>query len=512
MAKQRSQIRAGVILSYITIGAQILINLVFTPVTLRLLGQSEYGLYSTAVSTINMLSILSLGFGSTYIKKYSEYKKANDNWKIEGLNGLYLVILSVIGLIGLFCGLFLSFNLNLIFDKGLTTVELQRAKILMLLLTVNLAASFPLSMFNSIIGANERFVFQKVIYMLRAIASPLVMIMVLLAGYASIAMVLTTVCFTFLAEGLNLYYCVSRLKVRFRFSKWEPGIFKELFAYTIFIAINMVIDQVNWNIDKVIIGRYRGTGSVAVYSVGHTIHMLYIQLAQSISNVFIPRVHSIANRYNHDIALCAKPFTELFTKIGRIQFAILGLICSGFILFGKTFVRLWAGDDYINAYYVCMLLMIPSTITYVQTLGIEIQRSLNKHQFRSLFYLGMAVCKFVASIFLCKKWGEIGSALGTCIALVLADGIAMNIYYRKALALDIAFFWKQLTKMMIGFLIPIIIGIVYSRFFDKCTWVSLLIGIVVYSIVYCVSMFYFGMNEYEKQLIRKPLLRIKKKK
>ena len=226
MTTAKSQIKAGVILSYITIAAQVVINLVCTPIILRILGQNEYGLYSTAISTISTLSILSLGFSSTYIKKYSEYQNKNDNDAITGLNGLYLIIFSIIGIIALFCGLLLSFNLHQIYGTGLTDLELAKAKVLMLLLTFNLSINFPLSVFNSIIGAHERFIFQKIVYMLKTIVSPIMMIPVLLLGFGSIGMVVTTVLFALLSDAINIYYCVFRLKVRFRLKNWEPGVFK----------------------------------------------------------------------------------------------------------------------------------------------------------------------------------------------------------------------------------------------------------------------------------------------
>lgn len=509
MANQKSQIKAGVILSYITIAAQVVINLVCTPITLRILGQNEYGLYSTAVSTISTLSILSLGFSSTYIKKYSEYKSRNDDFALTGLNGLYLVIFSIIGTIALCCGLFLSLNLQKIYGTGLTSQELAKAKVLMLLLTFNLSINFPLSVFNSIIGAHERFIFQKIVYMLKTIVSPIMMVPVLLLGYGSIGMVITTVSFALLSDAINIYYCIYKLEVKFRFHSWEPGVFKELFKYTAFIAINLVVDQINWNIDKVIIGRYRGTANVAVYSVGHTIHACYSTLAQSISNIFTPKVHAIANKYDHDIKRCGREFSGLFTRVGRVQFLVLALICSGFIIFGNTFIRLWAGDGYENSYFVCLLLMLPSSIVYVQTLGIEIQRSLNKHQFRSIFYLGMAICNLILSIFLCKRWGEIGSALGTCIALILADGITMNIFYQRVLKIDVISFWKTLIKMLPGLSFALLFGLLYRHFVLSNSWISLGIGVVIYSALYALGMYLISMDAYEKGLVTSTLTRVR---
>ena len=69
-----NQLKLGSALSYMQMGLNILIGLIYTPIMLRMLGKGEYGLYQTVASTISMLSVLNLGFNSSYIRYYSKYK------------------------------------------------------------------------------------------------------------------------------------------------------------------------------------------------------------------------------------------------------------------------------------------------------------------------------------------------------------------------------------------------------------------------------------------------------
>lgn len=69
----------------------------------------------------------------------------------------------------------------------------------------------------------------------------------------------------------------------------------------------------------------------------------------------------------------------------------------------------------------------------IQNLGVEIQRAVNKHRFMAIVYSVMAVGNVIISIPLAMCMGPVGSALGTAISLVLVNGLAMNIYYRKRL-------------------------------------------------------------------------------
>lgn len=507
-----NQLKWGSALSYAQMALSIVIGLVYTPLMIRLLGQSEYGLYQTVSSTISLLAVLHLGFNSSYIRYFAKYKKNNDKEAIEKLNGLFLIIFTIIGLIALACGMYLSFHLELVFDKGLTSAEYALAKTLMLLLTVNLSVSFPMSVFSSIISANEKYVFLKLLGMLKTVVSPLVTLPLLLMGYRSVAMVTVTLVLAFITDALYLYYVLFVLKNRFVFHGFEKGIFGSLFAYTAFIAINMIVDQINWNIDKLLLGRFKGTAAVAVYSVGYSLYTYYMMFSTSVSSVFTPRVHKIVNETANDDKLQRKMLTDLFTRVGRIQFLILGLIASGVVFFGRQFILgYWAGEGYGDSYYVALLLIIPASIALIQNIGIEVQRAQNKHQFRSIAYLVMALVNLGLSIVLCQRYGAVGSAVGTAISLILCNGVVMNIYYHKKCNIDILAFWKSLLRLSVGMIIPIVCGIVMVRFFDFDSIFALLAAIAVYSAVYGLSMWFIGMNKYEKELAKSPLRKILKR-
>lgn len=511
MTKETNQLKWGALLSYIQMALGVIVGLAYTPIMIRLLGKSEYGLYNTVSSTIAMLSILSLGFNSSYIRYYSKYKKDGNEQAIYKLNGLFLLIFGIIGLIGLACGLFLSFNLQIVFDEGLTSQEYEIAKILMLLLTINLAASFPATLFTSIISAHEKYIFLKLLGMLKTVVSPLVTIPLLLAGFRSIAMVTITVSVSCFTDLLYYIYIKGALRQKFIFHDFEKGIFKSLFIYTSFLAINLVVDQINWNIDKFLLGRYKGTEVVAVYSVGYALYQYYSMFSTSVSGVFTPRVHKIVNALQEDLEAQKRELTDLFIKVGRIQFLLLALLSSGLVFFGAPFIYFWAGEGYKEAYYVMLLLVLPASVALIQNVGVEIQRAENKHQFRSIIYLIMALINLILSIFLCQKWGAVGSAIGTAISLILANGFIMNIYYHKKCNIDVVAFWKNILSISLGLILPILCGVIIVRFIDLYSIWNLIVAMIAYVITYCISMWFLGMNKYEKSLILKPIAKIAKR-
>lgn len=501
-----NQRKAGVILSYAGQFAKILISVIYTPIMLRLLGQSEYGLYQLVYSVVSYLSLLSLGFSSSYIRFYSRYKVHNDEDGVARLNGMFLLIFVILSIVCILCGFVMLGNIREIFGSGLTDSEYSTAKILMALLIINLAITFPNSVFTCSITAHEKFLFQKFLILLQNICNPLLSLPLLIMGYGSIGMVSVTTLLTLLVLVMNIYYCFHNLHIRFCFKEFQIRLLKEMWLFTFFIFINQIIDQINWSVDKFLLGRFAGTTAVAVYGVGGQINSMYIEFSSSVSNVFVPKINRIVAESNDD-----RELTKLFTKVGRIQFIILGLILSGFIFFGFPFVKIWAGSDYADSYVIALLLIAPVTVPLIQNLGIEIQRAKNMHKARAVVYLFIALANIAISIPLIKFMGPVGAALGTAISLLAGNIVFMNWYYHARIGMNMFYFWKEIAKFVPALIGPCVVGIIIMNFANIMGLVKLGVFAIVYTVVYGLSMYFLGMNEEEKQLVMGPIRKILRK-
>lgn len=498
-----NQLKAGAIISYAQMGLAIIVGLIYTPMMIRMLGQNEYGLYNTIVSTISMLSILSLGFNSSYIRYYAKYKVQKDDRSIYKLNGMFLLIFICIGVIVFLCGLFLTYNLHFVFDQGLSESEYMLAKKLMFLLTINLSISFPMSVFQNIISAHERYVFLKLLGTLKTVVVPLLSIPLLLIGCRSVGLVVVTLVISLVTDAFYIIYSKKNLHVRFSFRHFEKGLFLDLFIFTSFIALNLIVDQININAGKFLLGRFSGTGAVAVYSVGFSLYQYYMTFSTAISGVFSPRIHKIVNdTYNDDIRQ-REQLTDLFIKVGRIQFIILALIATGLIFFGKYFIQIWAGEGYTQSYYVMLIILIPSTVPLIQNVGIEVQRAKNKHQFRSIVYIIMSIVNLIVTIWLCPRIGVLAPAIGTAASTVVANCIIINVFYHKKCNINMIAFWKSIARLICGLFIPILCGIMFNYIFVIDSLLKFGLFILIYVAIYCGSMWLLGFNKYEKGLVSK---------
>ena len=507
MNKQRT---LGIILQYVQMALNIIIMLVYTPIMLRILGKTEYGIYNVTNSTIAYLSLLSLGFGSSYIRYYSIYKKSAETDKIAKLNGLYLLVFFIIGAIALVAGLIFSFNAQIFYNESYTIEEINIAKVLMIFLSINMAISFPASVFTSYVTAQEKFIFQKILNMGKTVLAPAMNIVFLYAGFGSIGMVITTTIISIMIDFINIVFCFKKLKMKISFSKMEFKLLKDIFAFSIFIAINQVIDQINWQTDKIILGKMINGAAVTVYSIGASINTMFTSFSTAVSSVFSPKIYAIQNK-EIEVREKNKEFTKLFIKVGRIQFMILALIFTGFIFFGKYFIYRWAGDGYDNSYYVALLLMGPAIIPLTQNIGIEVQRAKNEHKFRSIAYLIMAGINVGISILFVLTWGEVGAALGTAISILVANIFIMNIYYQKKTGIDIIQYWKNILKILPSFIPCIVLGICLMKFYQFKSFYDFISLICVYSLIYVLCIWFSALNQEEKYIIKKIFRKIFKK-
>lgn len=478
----------------------------YTPIMLRLLGKNEYGLYNLAGSIVSYLSLFSFGFSAAYMRFYARCKAVEDDEGVAKLNGLFLLVYTVFSILVLVSGAVLVVYSDSIVGSKFTVEELQTVKVLMAILVGSMAFTFVTPVFDSYIVAHEKFIFQKSLQIVGQVCSPLICLPVLLMGYKSIGLVIAMTVVSLGVKLINIAYSFRVLRIKFIFRNLDFMLLKEVSVFSFFIFLNMIIDQVNWNVDKFLIGRFRGPAEVAEYGLAAQLNTIYLSISVAISSVFVPSVNMLISQKKSMSEL-----STLFTRIGRLQFIILSLGCGLLICFGREFIMVWAGKNYVNSYFVALLLILPVTIPLIQNLAIEIQKAQNMHHFRSIIYFIIAVINIAISIPLVRAYGAVGAAAGTALALIAGNVIIMNIFYHKVIKLNMVLFWKEIVKFLPALILPVICGYSLMTFVDLTDLLNFILGTFVFAVVFTFSFWVLGMNSYEKDLIRVPLYHLRDK-
>ena len=501
-----SQLKAGAALNYVILGLNALTGLLYTPYMLRMLGQNEFGIYTLAASVIAYLSLLDFGFGNAVIRYTAKMRAKGDKEGQYSLFGTFTILYTVIGIIALAVGLVLWASTDNMFGDTMTTDELGQTRTVILLMVANIAISFPLGIYGSIITAYENFIFLRVVSIIRIFVSTGVLVLILYCGYKAIGLVVVQTVFNIAGLLINAAYCHKKLKIKMRFNNFNWPLIREIAVYSFWIFLNVIMDRIYWSTGQFVLGVTAGPTTVAIYGVAITIMNIYMSYSTAIAGVLLPRITSMVTHNADD-----REISDLFIRTGRIQFIIMGLILSGFIVFGGPFIRVWAGADYADAFPIAVIFLTALLIPLIQNVGITILQARNQMRFRSLLYVSIAIVTLAAQIILAPRFGGMGCAWAIGAALLLGQGLIMNIYYQRVQHIDIAKFWREIASMM---LIPVLMtaaGVYAIHSLSALSISQILLAMAVYIAVYIPLFWIFSMNTYERELIRAPFTKVLRK-
>jgi len=498
-----SQLKKGAILSYVTIVLTNIVGLVLTPFIIEKLGDAEYGLYTLIGAFVGYISVLDFGLNNTIVRFVAKYRAEKDKRAEENFLGTTMLIYGIISLVVLFFGVLLYFNLDSIFSSSLTNTELEKAKVMFVILIFNLAITLPGGAFAAICSGYEHFVFPRAVNIGRYIFRSLMVVGLLMYGGDAVGLVILDTIMNVLVIVLNSIYVFKKIKVSFSFKGTELVLVKKIFSYSVWVFVFALVSQFQWKVGQIILGTLTDTVTVAIYAVGIMLGTYYGAFSTAVSGVFLPRATKMIVEESSSLDL-----TLMMVKIGRISFLVLLLILGGFLLFGRQFVFLWVGIQYEDSWFVATVIMVAYTVALVQSFAHQILEAKSKFAFKAVVYISFLSLGTILGAYLVEGYGIKGMVVGTTIGWVISQ-IIMNYYYNNVINLNIKLFFIKLFSGTLPTFILIMLLSYFITFITIDGWSGLLIKIVFFFIIYSVLMFNLGMNKSEKDIVRNFLPRFK---
>nr|WP_106784430.1 oligosaccharide flippase family protein [Lysinibacillus timonensis] len=487
------EIKIGAVLSYLKIFITLLVTVLFTPVLIHFLGKDEFGLYELVMVFVGYLTILDFGLGNTVVRYIAKNRVVGDQKAEARMNGFFLKLFSWIGLIAFVIGYVLHLLVDDFFGASLSPEQVEQAQVMVLIMAISLALQFPLSVFTSILEAYEKFIFIRSTAVLRVVLQPIVMLLFLINGQGVVTLTFAVAFIGVCNFILNAFICMNLLKVQFSFKKNEPFLVKKMLIFSFFIFLTVIVDKIFIQTNQLLVGIFHGTDDVAVFAVAVQFLYMFMSVAYAVNGLFLPRITMLT--MDEDNVASLRKINELFVNVGAIQVVILGYVLGGFILFGREFIVLWVGQEFVPAYWIVVVLMIPIFVDLIQHVGISILKAKNLFKFRTITLFLLALVNLIVAIPVTARFGMVGSAIVSGAALFIGYVVLMNIYYYKRIGLDIFRFWRLALRFGGSIGIAMLSTWILIDTLRPEFNVSVLLGwIVVYSLILSVSIFVFGMN------------------
>ena len=342
--------KKGAILSYIQVFLSVVVSMIYVPVLLHFLGQSEYGLYQIVGSFFSYVTVFESCVSAGILRNYCNALGRSDHEEAAVTLSMARSIYRFLAIILDLVGVSVVFAFRSFYAGSFSTSELNESIAILILLFVNMTFTLQGSVYLTVLTGHEKYTFLRILSILMQVIQPLLVILCVSRIPYAITVSVVIVLLNLLTIGIRYGYVTQKLKIRITKQPKDSRIVKNILGLSAAILLGSIADQIFWKTDQVILGRMFNTAVVAVYSVGAQIYMMYMQFGTQVSGVFYPKLSAL---YQEENGL--QKVSDLFIRIGRITFYIILLVLSGFIVFGREFLLLWVGEGYEEAYWVAII-------------------------------------------------------------------------------------------------------------------------------------------------------------
>ncbi|MDD4439329.1 MAG: oligosaccharide flippase family protein [Tissierellia bacterium] len=496
MQNSNRQIKIGGIISYLTIGFSIISGLIYTPWMISVIGQSNFGLYTLATSLVTMVTI-DLGLSSAVTRFISKYRAKNDIESIRKFLGIAYKLFIALAIIFLVSLTIVYFNVDRIFLK-LTPDEIEKVKVLLSIAGLYAVISFPFHPLDGLLVSGEWFIFQKSTALVNKVLNIALMITALLMGYGLYSLVVVNAFSGLVIIGMKLYFLKKYDPQQIEWKGFDTRLTREIFSFSLWVMVISIAQRLILNITPSVLGITSGSREIAIFSAAMTIEGYVWTFATVFSGMFLPKVSRLIYGDNAG----PEAIQTLMIKVGRIQFILLAAIVSIFIVTGRGFILNWLGIDFEKSYLITVLLILPGLITIPQEIASTTLIASNQVRYNALSRIIIAVISISLSYLLSLKFGSTGAGIAIFIGNMIGGAIILNIIYARVLKINVwAFFRKCQISMAFPFVLVLFFGFTLNYFIKEVSWLNTLIKIIILSLIYSLSAYYYAINSYEKELV-----------
>lgn len=487
-----SQLKLGVLLSYATAAVTLLLGLFYTPWMIALIGQSDYGLYTLAISVINLF-LLDMGLGTAltrYLSKcYAEQRFDDANRYLRTAFAVYssLALLVALALI------FVYFFIDRLYS-GLSQSEIDVFKSLYVIVAFYSVVSLPFMSQQSILIANEQFIALRVCELIQRLFVAGLTIACLIAGQGVYAIVAATAAGNILFILIRAVLIRRLTRARISIAKPEKKDVRELLGFSGWVAVSEMSSRCNWALAPSVLGVFSNSIAISIFGLASQLESYVYSIADAISALLMPKMTRTIKGDDDGTRL-----TEAMVRIGRFQLFVVGLIILGFATCGQSFIEIWLSGPYDGLWICTMLVIAPHLLLLPQSPGsIAIIASGNVKQ-KSLISAATTLVSLLGSCILAPSLG----ALGACISIGLAFALSsclITVLLNKKLSLKVMRFYGGVyAKWIVPAVLSLIAGTSVVQLVGPWNWPSLFLCCAIFALCYIVLMLLLFLEGFEKK-------------
>jgi len=457
---------------------------VLYPFLVNEMGESQYGIWLLIASITGYFSLIQLGIPISLVRHLSKYYAEKDYLKVNGVVNSSVILFFSLSVLVVIAGFIIMLVTDLIFK--IPDEYIQTARIVIMIVTLNVALNFIFEVFEGILNAFQNFtVLSGVKVALLFIRVGLTFLIVTFTnGLYALALILLSVS---LLQWSILFVYVRRKYnfIKFDIKLFDKVILKQIFGYSVFALLIQVAARISFQTAPIIIGALISTSAIVYYTIGSNFLLYLTEFIRGIARVLMPKSSDLDGKQE------SAALKHIYLNYSKLTYFIVMLACMIFILLGKDFISIWMGDSFRTSSGNILIILSISYLFYLVQRGVghPILMGTSNIKFLTYVMVGTAILNFILSVVLGKYYDIYGVAWGTAIPNLI-NTVIMIFYTTNLLKINTyEYIFKTIlipTVSVIFIVIPIIfikqIMIIdtYAEFFLVAVSVSIFYALVIF--------------------------------
>ena len=503
---KKNQRAAGLTISYINIVISMVVNFLLTPLMIQSLSDEGYSIYKIMRSLSGPLIVLNLGVSTVVARSIVRFSENVESSSINKENTYALgTLLSLItGCVVIAIGFLISLFIPTLYGNTFAPESIVMAKKMFLIFSATTSVHILTESFRGCVIGHEKFIFYHGSHTAQHVLRFSLIFLLLQAGRSALAVAFVDLLVSLAILLAYILFSTFSLREKMKLHHFDRTTFSQFASFSAAILLQAIVNQVNNNVDIIILGATISSAEIiTMYSSALTIYSVFNSLLSAVPGLYLPQAMKLVARN-----ASGEELTDFVIKPGRFQSMLaVGIVC-GFAATGKSFIDLWIGKQYIDAYYVALFLMIPVTVPLIENVAITILDANLKRVYRSAVLCAMAVLNTLLTLLLIPVFGFWGAMIATCISLVLGHGLLMNLYYQIKLKMNVSRMFRTMLKgSLTSGLISAALVIPLSGLISNSITAFLVQG-VLFILIYGLLLFFRALYPSERSFVIQKLKKV----
>jgi O-antigen/teichoic acid export membrane protein len=400
-----------------------------TPFLIHHLGNLEFGIWVLVSSICGYSGLLEFGLRTTLQRYVARFRGLNDR---ESLNQVFMTAL----VLTLGCGLLIVVVMIVLAGvlPGFFGLQGQRRhdfSVLLIVMGLTLAVTLLSLLLKAYLCGWQRFELYNLNIVAFTVVQAVASVVTLRLGYGIVGLGVVTLALTLCFIPWD-WQMVRRVDPGLRLDWKSPTSRRgrELLGFGLWMFLNNMGIRLRTYTDSIVIGRVLTVALITPFSVAGRLMQYFEPAVNSIASPMLPVMSELDGLHRHE------ELQRFFLQATRVTSVFTLLIGCILALDAKLLLRVWVGDEFVSAYPLVLILLVGYVLELSQRPSAVALVSLGRHRALGWWTLGEGLANLIMSVYLGRKYGLVGVALGTTLPLAAVKLTLQPWYTLKVLGLS----------------------------------------------------------------------------